>query len=94
MWQHQMVAGRIIHASADLGELIDLVRAAAFWLMIAGQLVFLVVVVEGTCPGAGKMQSQLRIFFKTFLGASFYLSLLWMGYLVLNVFFSNTAISL
>lgn len=87
MWQHQAAMKHIyLAAGVRVPYLNDLARAGAFWLIAAGEFVFLVVVagaLEGAC--SCKALPELRVFVKTFVGAAFYLSLSWLVYLLFTM---------
>ncbi len=57
-------------------------EVTAFWLVIAGQFVFVVLVADVVVPNAPR---GMCTFFKTMFGAAFYLSLAWMVFLVMEI---------
>jgi len=67
---------------ADVGLLVKLVKAVAFWFIAAGEFLFIVLVAE---PAVPRCPANVSVFFKTVAGALFWLALAAIGFLVYEI---------
>jgi hypothetical protein len=90
-WVVLILGLHLWHQRFTWGQSIDplqgpaLMRAAAFWCIVAAQFVFMVLVADALVP---RVPMVARLTLKWFVGTGFYVSLIWLGVLGYRLFWA------